>query len=230
MHPPSPTAFRQAFARRPRAGETAFALGHGLAQSEDPSGCLSYGPRLCLDTTPSLEFRPFPVAGRPDFFALSDGKGHARPSADITQPRSVACELSFIAALNRVNSAAITTQRGKEPCVNILSFSHLRPQPLRAACRPRPSAGLAVLSRVPRSLMRWMKTWSQGPRLVRWPGLRPAACRGCRPAVATDLIAACGRRDATVGRPSGHVAPVAFVISAPRPGRGGRGERCSRRS
>jgi hypothetical protein len=60
--------------------------------------------------------------------------------------------------------------------------------------------------------------------------LRPAACRGCRPAVATDLTAAFGRPDTAIQGPSGRLAPVAFVISAPRPGRGGRGERCSRRS
>jgi hypothetical protein len=65
---------------------------------------------------------------------------------------------------------------------------------------------------------------------ARWPGLRLAACRGCRPAAATDLTAAFGRPDTTSQRPSGQIARVAFVISASRRGRGARGERCSRRS
>ena len=227
---PTASAFRQGFAQCDFAADFGFAMRAVVGQADEHAGCSSYGPRLCLDCTPSLAVRPAPQLGRPDLFSTGGESADARASADHTKPGSFCREFHFIAAVNTVNSCSITTLRGNEPCVNISSFLHLPPRPLRAAWRPRPSAALAARSLVPPSQTRWMKTWLPVPRLARWPGLRLAACRACRPAVATDLTAAFGQPDATSQRPSGQSARVAFVISASRPGRGARGERCSRRS
>lgn len=57
----------------------------------------------------------------------------------------------------------------------------------RRVAAPLPGPSLAPPSRMPR-----MKTWSRGPRLVRWPVARPAVLPGCRPA--TDLTAAAAAR------------------------------------
>jgi len=230
MHPPTASAFWQGFAGVDFGADFGFAMGAVVGQADGHAGCFSYGPRLCLDCTPSLAVRPAPQLGRPDLFFKGYGGADARASADHTKPGSFGRGFPFIASVNTVNSCAITTLRGTEPCVSISSFLHLPPRPLRAAWRPRPSAALAARSQVPPSQMLWMKTWLPVPRLARWQGLRPAVCRGCRPAVATDLTAASGQPDATSQRPSGQIARVAFVISASRRGRGARGERCSRRS
>ena len=230
MHPPTASAFWQGFAEADFGADFGFAMGAVVGQADGHAGCFSYGPRLCLDCTPSLAVRPAPQQGRPDLFFKGCAGLDARASADHTKPGSFGRGFPFIASVNTVNSCAITTLRGTEPCGNILSSSPLRPQPFRAAWRPRPSAALAARSPVPPSRTRWMKTWLPALHSARWQGLRPAVCRGCRPAVATDLTAACGQPDATSQRPSGQIARVAFVISASRRGRGARGERCSRRS
>ena len=227
---PTVSAFWQAFAQRDLGADFGFAMRAVVGQAEGHAGCSSYGPRLCLDCTPSLAVRPAPQLGRPDLFSKDAQGADARASADHTKPGSSGRGFPFIAAVNTVNSWSITTLRGNEPCVNILSFLHLPPRPFRAAWRPRPNAALAARSPVPPSQMRWMKTWLPVLHSARWPGLRPAACRGFRPAAATDLTAAFGQPDATSQRPSGQIARVAFVISASRRGRGARGERCSRRS
>lgn len=227
---PTVSAFWQAFAQRDFGADFGFAMRAVVGQAEGHAGCSSYGPRLCLDCTPSLAVRPAPQLGRPDLFSKDAQGADARASADHTKPGSSGRGFPFIAAVNTVNSWSITTLRGNEPCVNILSFLHLPPRPFRAAWRPRPNAALAARSPVPPSQMRWMKTWLPVLHSAHWPGLRPAACRGCRPAVATDLTAVFGQPDATSQRPSGQHARVAFVISASRRGRGARGERCSRRS
>lgn len=230
MHPPTVSAFWQGSAEGGRKAEFGFALRAMVGQALRRAGCSSYGPRLCLDCTPFPEVRPAPQLGRSDLFSAGGSGRDARASADHTKPGSFGRGFRFIAAVNTVNSCAITTLRGIEPCVNISSFLHLPPRPFRAAWRPRPSAALAARSLVPPSQTRWMKTWLPGLRLARWQALRPVACRGCRPAAATDLTAACGQPDTTTQRPSGQIARVAFVISASRRGRGARGERCSRRS
>lgn len=230
MVSPTASAFWQAFAQRDFRADFGFAMRALVGQADGHAGCLSYGPRLCLDCTPSLAVRPAPQLGRPDFFFKGDAVLDARASADHTKPGSLGRGFPFIAAVNTVNSWSITTLRGNEPCVSILSFLHLPPRPLRAVWRPRPSAALAARSLVPPSQTRWMRTWLPVLHSARWPGLRPAACRGCRPAAATDLTAAFGQPDTITQRPSGQIARVAFVISASRRGRGARGERCSRRS
>lgn len=230
--PPIRSAFGQAFARLSQSSakvvDTAGSCGHPFPAA----GCLSHDRRICRDLTPSPYSRSVPRVERPGFSPRSGGAGRTdgRGFADAVIGPVSACGFCFIDASAAVSSRAITTQRGNEPCGNTLSFLHLRPRRLRAACRPRPSAGWpAPLPGRPLP-MRRTRTWLQAPHWARWPGLRPAVCRGCRPAVATDLIACpLGRAD-RIARPSGHAAPVAFVISAPRPGRGGRGERCSRRS
>ena len=230
MVPPTVSGFWQAFAGAARGAVLGFAKRGLVGQSDADTGCSSYGPRLCLDCTPFLSVRPAPQLGRPDLFSGWVGVRHARASADHTKPGSFGRDFPFIAAWNTVKSCAITTLRGIEPCVNISSFLHLPPRPFRAAWRPRPSAASVARLPVPPSPMRWMKTWLPVLRLARWQGPRPAVCRACRPAAATDLTAACGQSDTTLQRPSGQIARVAFVISASRRGRGARGERCSRRS
>lgn len=230
---PSHAAFGQAFAGLSQSSakvvDTADVAGHSFPAA----GCLSHDRHIRRALTLSPSSRSVPFVERPGSSlrkgseaGRDDGRGFADPSSEGVAARG----FSFIDASAAVSSAAITTQRGNEPCGNILSFLHLRPRRLRAACRPRPSAALAAPSPGQPLPMPWTRTWWRAPLWARWLALRPAACRGCRPAVATDLIAALPGRTDSIARPSERTAPVAFVISAPRPGRGGRGERCSRRS
>lgn len=218
----------QAFARLSQSFakvvDTAGSCGHPFPAA----GCLSLDRRFCRELSPSPSSRPV-LADRSGLSGQA-GRGDGRGIADCVIGAVAACGNLFIHASAAVSSATITTQRGNEPCGHILSFLHLRPRPLPGACQPRPSAGLAARLPVRPSPTRWTRTWLPVRHSARWPGLRPAVCRACRPAVATDLIAALSGRVDCIARPSGHAAPVAFVISAPRPGRGGRGERCSRRS
>lgn len=233
MFPPMSPAFRQGFARPVRTGNRAFAW---RARWRHPLTCavwLAEPAAVCPDGNPYPSFRSSPCAGRPAFRRATAGlaakRGDARGFADHDSVRLARQGFPFIDAWAAVSSSAITIQRGNEPCVNTLSSSHLRPRPLRAACRPRPSAASAAPLPVLPSPTRWTKTWLQAPRSALWPVPHPAVFRACRPAAATDLTAF-GRTATTNTRPSGQSAPVAFVISASRPGRGGRGERCSRRS
>jgi hypothetical protein len=230
MHPPIRSAFRQAFAQDRFGTELAFAKRGWVGQSDGHAGCSSYGPRLCLDCTPFPFVRSVAPGQRPDFFSVLGTTSGARGSAYGAAWRGTHEGLGFHGWVKALISRSTTTLRGIEPCVNISSSLHLRPPPFRAVWRRRPSAALPVPSQVQPSLMQRMKTWSPAPQSAVCWVLRPAACRGCRPAVATDLTAAFGRPDTAIQGPSGRLAPVAFVISAPRPGRGGRGERCSRRS
>lgn len=227
MHSPIVPRIRQGFAqpsqRAAKIVVTVGAVGHTFPHA----GCLSHGPRLCRDCTPSPLTRPVPLWGRSGLFPQGrDG----RTLADMMIWTRAGHGFRFPARLVAVKSAATTTQRGIEPCVSILSSSPLRPRPLRAACRPRPSAAWPAPWPVLPSRTQRMRTWLQAQPSARWLVRRPAVCRACRPAAATDLIAAPRGRFDTNARPSGHAAPVAFVISAPRPGCGGRGERCSRKS
>jgi hypothetical protein len=230
---PIPPEFRQAFAWLSQSPAKVVATADEAGHIFPAAGCLSLDPCSRRDLAQSPSSRPVPFLERPGLSLVRAGAGdeNGRGIADPAHGWMAAREFLFIDASAAVHSAAITTQRGNEPCGNTSSSLHLRPRPLRAACRPRPSVVLPVLSPVRPSRMQRMRTWLLAQQSAVCWALHPAACRGCRPANATDLIAAaCGRSGAQTGRPSGHIAPVAFVISAPRPGRGGRGERCSRRS
>lgn len=233
MFPPMPSMFRQGLARAVWRGNVGFALQAGWRHPMTCAAWLAEPAAVCPDGNPYPSFRSSPLQGRPAFSPISERpaaqRDDARGFADHDSVPLAQRGILFIGAWPAVLSTAITTPRGNEPCVNILSSSHLRPQPSRAACRPRPSAGSAAPWPVLPSRTRWMRTWLQAQRSALWPVPHPAACRACRPAAATDLTAF-GRAATTNTRPSGHSAPVAFVISASRPGRGGRGERCSRRS
>jgi len=230
MVSPTISGFWQGFAEAARGAVLGFAKLGCVGQAKGHAGCSSYGPRLCLDCTPSLAVRPAFDKRRPDLFSGCFADGDARAFADHTKAGSLCRRFPFIAAANTVESRSITTLRGNEPCVNILSFLFLRPPAFPAVLRRRPSAAWSVLWPVRRLPTRPTRTWSPVRRWAVWPVQHPAGCRGCRPAAATDLTAACGQPDTTSQRPSGQHARVAFVISASRPGRGARGERCSRRS
>ncbi len=225
--------FRQAFAWLSQSSAKDVATADMAGQISPAAGRLSGDRCICRDLAPSPFSRSVPLVERPGLSCgtgCKAGRGDGHGIADAAQVRLRAQGFCFIDASAAVSSRTITTQRGNEPCVSILSSSHLRPPHLPAACRPRRSAALAARLRVQPLPTRWTRTWWQAPLWVRWLALHPAACRGCRVAVATDLNAALPGRTDSIARPSGHAAPVAFVISAPRPGRGGRGERCSRRS
>jgi len=229
---PIRAGFGQAFARVSHPAAMVVATAGVAGHSFPAAGCLSHDRRACRDLTLSPSSRSV-LSDRPGLsLAGTEATGFcdARGFADAAIVRLCIQGFCFIHASAAVSFRAITTQRGNEPCVNILSSLHLRPRRLRAACRPRPSAAWPAPLPGRPSLTPRTRTWLRAPLWARWPGLRPAVCRACRPAVATDLTAAFGRPETTITRPSGHAAPVAFVISAPRPGRGGRGERCSRRS
>lgn len=230
MHPPTVSAFWQGSAQAARGAVLGFAKRGRVGQSSGGAGRLCHDPRLCLDCTPLPDVRSALLPGRPDFFPVEDGHG----SADVTKLASARDEFCFIVAANRINCASITTLRGNEPCVNISLFLFLRPPAFRAVWQPRPSAALPVPSRVPPLRTQRMRTWSPVPRSADLSARRPAACRGCRPAVATDLTVAFGRPATTTPRPFGRIARMAFFFCAlqgrDRPGRGSRGERCSRRS
>lgn len=236
MHSPIVPQFRQGFAQLTCCAAIVVVRVNEDCHSFPHAGLLSHRPRLCesricRDCTPFPFTRPAPLRGGS---GLSGAMGHARTTAD---RRNSVLEQSAFFFQDRgraVELAATTTQRGIEPCVNISSSLHLRPPPFRAACPPRPSAAWPAPLPVLPSRTPLMRTWSRAQPLARLPVRPLAACRACRPAVATDLTAAFGRPVATTvttnTRPSGHAAPVAFVMPASRPGCGGRGERCSRRS
>ena len=179
------------------------------------------------DCTPSDLIRPVPLWGRSGLFSA---RRDARTLADRVHSALELNAFLFQDMSRTVELAVTTTQRGIEPCVNILSFLPLRPQHSPGACPPRPSAAWPAPSPVRPSPTRRMKTWSRARPSAHLQVPHPAACRACRPAAATDLIAARARPDDYRIGPSGHLAPVALVISASRPGCGGRGERCSRKS
>lgn len=232
MHSPIVPRIWQGFAQPSQRAAMIVVTAGSFGQAFPHAGTRSLGPRLCpcrdcRDCTPSAFTRPSHLRGRPGLFPA---RPDARTTADAPEGRLEADAFLFHDMWHAVEHAATTTQRGIEPCISILSFSPLRPPPFRAACPPRPSAALAAPSPGRPSLTQWMKTWSRARPSARLPVPHPAACRGCRPAAATDLTAAIGRPDTHRNGPSGQHAPVALVISAPRPGRGGRGERCSRRS
>ncbi len=230
MHPPTVSAFRQGSAQAARGAVLGFAKWGRVGQSSARAGCLCHDPRLCLDCTPLPDVRSALLPGRPDLFPLSDGHG----SADVTRLASGRDEFCFNGAANTIDCAAITTLRGNEPCVNISSFLFLRPPAFRAVWQPRPSAALPVPSRVRPLRTQRMRTWSPVPRWAALSAPRPAVCRGCRPAVVTDLTVAFGRPATTTTRPFGQIARMAFFFCAhaglDRAVRGSRGERCSRRS
>ena len=222
---PIAPSIRQGSAQGRRGRFLAFAKGGRVGQSGGHAGATSFGPRLCLDCTPFPSVRPAQQLGWPDFLCAD-----ARASADAASGGTGTRGFSFREAPNKINCATITTLRGTEPCGSILSFLSLRPPAFRAALPRRPSAVLPAPSPVRPSPMPRMKTWSLAPRWAAYSVRPPVVCRACRPAPATDMTAACGRHLTTEQRPSGRDARVAFAISAPRPGRGARGERCSRRS
>lgn len=230
MHSPIVPHIRQGFAQPSRRAAKIVVTAASGGQTFPSAGRLSLGPRR-RDCTPSPSTRPVPQRGRSGLF---QGGRDARTFADVIGGAPAGRAFRFNHGLLAVELAATTTRRGIEPCVNILSFLHLPPPPLRAAWPPRPSAALAALLRVQPLPMHWTKTWLRARPSAHLPARPLAACRACRPAAVTDLTAAFGRRVATtietITRPSGHAAPVAFVMSASRPGCGGRGERCSRRS
>lgn len=127
-----------------------------------------------------------------------------------------------------------TTLRGSETCVNLLSPLHFCPsRPSRAACRircraVRPVPSPARLSRIsPTAILPPVRSSAV------WLALPAAPCR----ASATDLtpaVAHPGARSITSSGPSGQPARVVLCFCADRPasrpGREGRGERCSTRS
>lgn len=127
-----------------------------------------------------------------------------------------------------------TTLRGSETCVNLLSPLHFCPsRPSRAACRTRCRAVRQALSPVRPWLTSPTATLRPAPSSVVWLARPAAPCR----ASATDLTNAAARSGAqaiTSSGPSGQTARVVLCFCADRPasrpGREGRGERCSTRS
>lgn len=224
--------FRQAFAWLSQTSAKDVATADMAGQISPAAGRLSGDRCICCDLAPSPFSRSVPLVERPGLSCRTGckaGRGDGHGIADAAQVRLRAQGFCFIDASAAVSSRTITTQRGNEPCVSILSSSHLRPPHLPAACRPQGKGLPLAASLAWRQPMLWMKTWSQVACSAR-PQVRAPACCPAQGARLTDLNAALPGRTDSIARPSGHAAPVAFVISAPRPGRGGRGERCSRRS
>lgn len=226
MHSPIVPQVRQGFAQSSRTAAKVVVAVASVGQTFPTAGRLSLGP-CRRDCTPSPSTRPVPFRSRPGLFPPP---GNARTIADVIGGALAGRAFHFKDTWLAVELGATTTRRGIEPCVSILSFSPLRPPPFRAACPPRPSAAWPAPWPVRPLQTPRMRTWLRALPSAHLPVRPLAACRACRPAAATDLTAAFGRPDTALQRPSGHAAPVAFVISAPRPGRDGRGERCSRRS
>lgn len=212
----------QSFAKRPGRAGLAFATGQVLGNNHPkarPAVPAAGWPPFCY---PSPSMRPDPLRiGSP----FSPALRHA--FADRMEPAIPSRAFVFRGAAIEVFLRDITFPRSSISCVNLSLPSPFSPSPLwLAACRTPRRAGLPALLSVPLPLMRWTKTWLQARRLAVSP-VRQAATWW---AAATDLtFAACGRL-AVLHGPSGHPAPVAFSISASRPGRGARGERCSTRS
>lgn len=218
MHPPTTPHFWQGFAQRPRGCTKPFAMLGSVGNPWAMVGRMTLCAPLCLGCYPSPSRRSGPFVAGPvfsDTAARANGRGFADGETWAVQSAG----FFFMDVNTAVKSTARTTMRGNEPCINFLSSSRLHPPPLRAACRPRPSAALPVLSRVRPLQMPWMKTWSPVRHLAVWPGLQPAASRVCRAARPIDLTAASGRRPLQRKGSSGQNARVALFYCASRPGR-----------
>lgn len=218
MHPPSQPRFRQGFAQRARGCRKPFAITGSVGNPWAMVGRMTLCAPLCLDCYPSPSRRSGPFVAGPVFYGAA-ARANGRGFADAETWAVQSSEFFFMDVNTAVKSTARTTLRGNEPCINFLSSSRLRPPPLRAACRPRPSAALPVPSRAQPLRMPWMKTWSPVRHLAVWPGLRPAASRVCRAARPIDLTAAAGRRPTQRKGSSGQNARVALFYCASRPGR-----------
>lgn len=223
MHPPINPGIWQASAHV--AGQRGIAIASARTGSKDDMAKGHAFPEVDAlpNCTLSQLLRSGPQRGRPGLWAAL-----RRASADLGNHVRLTRAFVF-----RVLRFAIFSgheeqpSRSSELCPNPYSPLRFWPSPrLPAACRTRRRAVWPVPSPVLPSLTRWTKTWSPVPRWAALPVLQAATSW----AAATDLTsAACGRSARRHG-PSGLNAPVAFSISAPRPGRGARGERCSRRS
>lgn len=218
MHPPIQPRFRQGFAQRAGGCRKPFAMTGAVGNPFGMAGGLTLGAPLCLDCYPSPSRRSGPFGAGPVFSCAEFGRD-ARGFADAETWAVQSNGFFFMDVNTAVKSTARTTLRGNEPCKNTLSSSPLLQPPLRAACRPRPSAALPVPSRALPLQMPWMKTWLPVRHLAVWPGLRPAVFRACRAARPIDLTPAAGRRPTQRKGSSGHAARVALFYCASRPGR-----------
>lgn len=218
MHPPTLSRFRQGSAQRPQGRAKPFALADRVGNPWVLAGGLTLGRAPCLDCYPFPSCR----SGQPLAGPVLSGcvaAGHGRGFADAESSGLQTNGFFFMVTGTAVKLTARTTLRGNEPCINTLSSSPLRPPPLRAACRPRPSAALSArLPGLPLQT-RWMKTWSLVRLWAVWPGRQPAAFRDCRAAPPIDLTAAEGRRPHQHEGSSGQSARVALFYCASRPGR-----------
>lgn len=218
MHPPTVSRFRQGSAQRPRVRGKPFAMADWVGNPWVMAGGLTLGRALCLDCYPFPSCRSGqPLAGPvlSGCVTTGDGRGFADAESSGLQTNG----FFFMVIATAVNLTARTTMRGNEPCKNTLSSSPLRPPPLRAACRPRPSAALSARLPVLPLQTRWMKIWSRVRHWAVWPGLQLAAFRVCRAAPPIDLTAAEGRRPKQHKGSSGQSARVTLFYCASRPGR-----------
>ena len=159
-----------------------------------------------------------------------------RGCADAARTAALHGNLHFRLPGHGVTFAHRTTLRGSETCANPLSPLPFCPsRPLRAACRIPCRAVRPVPLPVPPSLTSPTAVSAPAPSSAALPVRQAAPCPAS--ATATDLTTAPAPRRAGLHVPSGPSGRPARVVlcfcadrPASRPGREGRGERCSTRS
>jgi hypothetical protein len=222
MFSPSVIRFRQAFAAAREPAALTFAMPCSLGNTPIQARFAVPAAKLASDCYPSPSLRSGPSRVRPPFYGAS-----RRAFADRREPQGRSRPFVFRTAEIAVFSGHITSPRSSISCVNLsLPSPFWLSPPLAAACRTPRRAVLPVPSSALPQLTRWTKIWLRAQRSAVLQ-VRQAATSL---AAATDLTTAARGRLAVIHGPSERSAPVAFSISASRPGRRQRGERCSTRS